>query len=258
VSGSDLPPVPPSSRARRVHEAENRRSTRAVLSASDIAGIVVLGVVGLAVAAILAVVIAGNLFERDPPGAAAGGSPSPTASRSVSASARAKPTPTSTTADTPWTGRIRAAPIASARASCGQHDLRTTTGRIAQFQGPQAIDGAARTAWRCAGDGVGRTLRVKLVAPGRIAAVGLVPGFAATDPITGKDGFTTDRRVTRVQWSLGGRIVDQTLVITKEKLQLLRIPPTLAGSITLTILATAPAEEDVFAVSDIGVYAVRG
>lgn len=256
MSGDELPPIPPSSRSRRTREVTGPRGSRAVLSASDIAGIVVLGVVGLAVAGVLAVVIAGNLFARDPAGVAAGPSASVSAPPS-SARASARPSRTPTPAATPWSGPVRPAPIADAHASCGQHDLRTVSGRKADFQGPQAIDGRARTAWRCRGDGVGKTLRVDLVTPGAIAAVGLVPGFAATDPITGRDGFTTDRRVLRVRWALGGRIVEQTLDPTKARLQLIRIPVTRAGVVTLTILATSSAREDVFAVSDIGIYATR-
>lgn len=257
MSGDELPPIPPSSRSRRTREVRGPRGSRAVLSASDIAGIVVLGVVGLAVAGVLAVVIAGNLFTRDPVGAGAG---SPGASVSAAPSrvrASPRPTPSPSPAPTPWRGPVRPAPIAGAHASCGQHDLRTVTGRIAFFQGPQAVDGRARTAWRCKGDGVGKTLRVELVAPGAIAAVGLVPGFAATDPVTGRDGFTTDRLVLRVRWALGGRIVEQTLDPTMARLQLIRIPVTRAGVVTLTILATSSAREDVFAVSDIGIYAAR-
>lgn len=256
MSGDELPPLPPSSRARRVHERATRRASRAVLSPSDIAGIIVLGVIGIAIAGVLGVVLAGNLFRRDPPRTAAVASPSaPVVVSSRPPSVRPTVSAASTTA--PWTGAIVAAPISGARASCGQHDLRTTTGRVVDFQAPAAIDGRARTAWRCAGDGVGQSLRIKLVAPSRVAAIGLVPGFAARDPITGKDGFTTDRRVLVVRWSLGGRVVEQRVDPAKERLQLLRIPVTLAGSVTMTILATQPAEEDDFAVSDIGVYAAR-
>lgn len=256
MSFDELPPIPPSSRSRRTREVTGPRGSRAVLSASDIAGIVVLGVVGLAVAGVLAVVIAGNLFTRDPVRVASGAPPSVSATAPTGrASARATRSPTPT--PTPWHGPVRPAPIAAAHASCGQHDLRTVSGRRADFQGAQAIDGRARTAWRCKGDGVGKTLRVELVAPGAIAAVGLVPGFAATDPITGGDGFTTDRRVLRVRWALGGRIVEQTLDPSKGRLQLVRIPVTRAGVVTVTVLATSAAPEDVFAVSDIGVYATR-
>lgn len=225
-----------------------------MLSAGDIAGIIVLGVLGLAIAVVLALVLGRNLFLRDPTG-------SPRAAVSTTASKRPSPSSTPSSGGfvgAPYRGRLRTAAVASARASCGQHGLRSASGRRIDFQGPQAVDGRPGTAWRCKGDGVGRTLVITMKGVQRIAAVGLIPGFAAVDPITGADGFATDRRVLRVRWALGGRTGIQTLNPARPNLQLLRIPPTRAGVLTMTILATTAARTDVFAVSDVAVYGVAG
>lgn len=225
-----------------------RPPRRANLSGSDIAGIVVLGVVGLAIAAVLALLIGHGFSLRDPSRHAAR-----PASRATAHPGPRPPAPlVGTLRGTPFTGTLRAAPVSDVTASCGQHGLRPAGGgRRVDFFGDRTVDGRLATAWRCGGDGVGRTLTFQLRDRPLVAAVGLVPGFAATDPITGRDGFETDRRVLRVQWSLAGKTVVQTLDPTRRQLQTIRIPATRAGRVTMTVLATTPGRTDVVAVSEV-------
>lgn len=252
-----LPPLRPSGRGRR--RVADSRSQRSVLAASDVAGIVVLGVLGLAVAIVLALVIWHSLFLRDPnaPAAAASASPSATAVPRPSATPT-RTTATGTLAGAPYQGKIRPAKVARAHASCGQHGLRTPTKEIVNFQAAQAIDGRPDTAWRCSGNGTGRTLTVTLRSSSKIVAIGLIPGYAGIDPLLGTDAFLRDRRVIRVRWSIGGGTIEQTLQPGDRHLQLLRIPATATDTVTMTILLTTSAGADEFAVSDIAVYAAAG
>jgi len=225
-----------------------RPPRRANLSGSDVAGIVVLGVVGLAIAAVLALLIGHGFSLRDP-----SRHPARLASRVAAHPGPRSPAPlVGTLHGTPFAGTLRAAPVADVTASCGQHGLRPAGGgRRVDFFGDRAVDGRLATAWRCGGDGIGRTLTLQLRDRPLIAAVGLVPGFAATDPITGRDGFVTDRRVLRVQWSIAGKTVVQTFDPTRRQVQTLRIPATRAGRVTMTVLATTPGRTDVVAVSEV-------
>ena len=69
------------------------------------------------------------------------------------------------------------------------------------YEAGKAIDGVPDTAWRCDGSGVGQQLQVSF--PGRVAltSIGMVPGYAKTDPYDGTDRYTQNRRISAVQYT---------------------------------------------------------
>jgi hypothetical protein len=74
-------------------------------------------------------------------------------------------------------------------------------GQTVTYEPAKALDGAADTAWRCPGAG-GHTLQFR---PGQYSAVtdlGLIPGYAKTDPATGADRFLDNHTVTQAVWRL--------------------------------------------------------
>jgi tRNA A-37 threonylcarbamoyl transferase component Bud32 len=80
------------------------------------------------------------------------------------------------------------------------------------FAAGNVADGEATTAWRVAGDGVGQTLTITLEGEHHVSEVGLLPGYAKTDPCDGTDRWHQNRRPTQVTWTFDdGTTVDQPL-----------------------------------------------
>ena len=72
-------------------------------------------------------------------------------------------------------------------------------------------DGDLTTAWRCNGDGVGQKMQLNLSDTVRIGELGIVPGYAKTDPRSGADRYAQNNRLTKVRWSFP----DGTSVVQK-------------------------------------------
>jgi hypothetical protein len=237
--------------------------------------LVVLGVAGLAVALILAAFFVGRgvaessghevapvaahgsdadtLAEAavggDPgngPGAAAPGTP---AAATPSASAAA---PNGRLLGRPFRGPVRPAAVSGVHASCKAEASVDAGGNPVRYPADNTLDGAATTAWRCPGDGSGVTLTFHLQRPQRIAQVGLVPGYAKTDPYSGVDRYAENRRIARVRWSFdGGTWTEQTFRTGRwtRSLQTLRTPPVRTRRVTLTIQDSVSARRNTVAVS---------
>jgi len=94
--------------------------------------------------------------------------------------------------------RVRPAGVAvPATAETGKDDA----GRPVGYGGENLFDGNPSTCWRMNGDGTGRTITIDLGRPTTVTAVGLVPGYAKTDPTTGVDRFGQNRRIVTVSWT---------------------------------------------------------
>ena len=78
--------------------------------------------------------------------------------------------------------------------------------------GRVAVDGRDDTAWRCDGDGIGHALVIDLGTVRTIDGVGIVPGYAKTDPADGTDRYAQDRRISVVRYAFDdGTTVTQNL-----------------------------------------------
>jgi hypothetical protein len=87
-----------------------------------------------------------------------------------------------------------------------------------------------------------------------VAEVGLVPGYAKTDPASGVDRYAENNRITRVRWTLSdGVSIVQRLDPdpTSRAVQLLRVPPTQTDTITLEILGVRRGPRNTTAISQI-------
>jgi len=107
-------------------------------------------------------------------------------------------------------------------------------------------DGDSKTAWRCDGTGVGHVLTFAFPAGTSLGEVGLINGYAKTDPSTGSDRYPEYRRITRVTWTFADRhSVTQSLQDGNRGLQLTAVGPHPAGQVTLRIDATTkPGSSD--------------
>jgi len=114
-------------------------------------------------------------------------------------------------------------------------------------------DGVADTTWRCDGQAIGETITLTLPDKTAVGEVGLIPGYAKTDPATGDDRYAENNRVTRVRWTIGDIVVDQKMSGSTDdrSLRLLRVPKTDADEVQLEILAVAKGSRNTTAISEV-------
>ena len=134
---------------------------------------------------------------------------------------------------------------------CAAIGLWTLAG---MWSGKNLTDGDKTTTWRCDGTATGETITLKLPKGTQVAEVGLVPGYAKTDPKSGADRYAENNRITRVRWTLDdGTQVEQELdpSPTNRSVQSLRVPRTETDEITLEILETKRGPRNTTAISTV-------
>jgi len=116
------------------------------------------------------------------------------------------------------------------------------------------IDGNVQTAWRTPGDGHGQWVTLIFDNPIDVVRIGLIPGYAKTDPQTGANRFLQDRIIKAVAYQIPG------LPNTPQTFEPLPVPQFVplrvtTSQITVKILATTAAGGlDYTAISEIYVY----
>lgn len=109
------------------------------------------------------------------------------------------------------------------------------------------------------GDGSGQDLVFQLPYARTLYRVGLINGYAKTDPTTGVDRYTQERRITHVTWTFGdGTSLSQALDPTNRTMQTVNPDTWLTTSrITLHIdSVTSPQVGfDYTAISDVQIIA---
>ena len=167
-----------------------------------------------------------------------------------------KPKKSAHRAQAVWKGPVSAVPVASAQAGCTAPSSVDAAGHPVTYQAANAIDGQADTTWRCPGSAIGKTLVLHLGDDVAVGAVGLVPGYAKTDPVSGANRYAENNRITAVRWALGdGRTVVQHLSgsATDRSLRSVRVPRTETDTITLQVLAVQEGPRDTTCVSEVRV-----
>jgi hypothetical protein len=153
-----------------------------------------------------------------------------------------------------YQGRVNSAPIGSASASCQSPSSVDAAGNPVRYPPANLHDGDMSTAWRCGGGGVGETVTIKLPEQIRIGEVGLVPGYAKTDPRNGADRYAENNRITKVRWTFpGGASFVQTLdgSADNRSMQTRRIPATRAGEVVIEILDSVRGPRNTTAISEV-------
>ena len=116
------------------------------------------------------------------------------------------------------------------------------------------IDGNVQTAWRTPGDGRGQWVTLIFDNPIDVVRIGLIPGYAKTDPQTGANRFLQDRIIKAVAYQIPG------LPNTTQTFRPLPVPQFVqlratTSRITVKILATTASHGlDYTAISEIYVY----
>jgi hypothetical protein len=157
-----------------------------------------------------------------------------------------------------YDGRTDAATIGGATASCEAPPSVDGAGNQIRYKPANTYDGDLSTAWRCNGDGVGQSLTLSLPDQVRVGEVGLVPGYAKTDPRSGADRYAENNRITRVRWTFSdGSSIVQRLdgSATNRELQTVRIPLTEANQVVVEILDSVRGSRNTVAISEVRIGA---
>lgn len=248
--------------------------------------LIVLGLVGLAMALVLSAFFVGRAISDDSgsdgsretaagqversakvqagslaDAAVGGAAPTPKAKEPKAKTNKAAPRrKTGKLTGKPYRGPRAAITPTVARASCRSADSVDAGGRKVSYSPMNTIDGQRSSAWRCDGNGKGVTVRFQLERKQRIVGVGIIPGYAKTDPFNGVDRYRENRRIKRVRWTFdGGRFIEQRFNHRpgNRSLQKLRIPAVKTDTVTLKILGSTRASRNTVAISKAWFAAAR-
>lgn len=156
--------------------------------------------------------------------------------------------------DDAYRGRVDAVPVAASTASCIAPASVDAAGNEVTYEPALAHDGDLTTAWRCPGSGTGESIRLQLPQELRVAEVGLVPGYAKTDPRSGADRYAENNRLTLVRWTFpNGTVIEQELDGSPDNrsMQTIRLDPVLADEVVLEVLSSDPGRRNTIAVSEV-------
>ncbi|MGH3886168.1 MAG: discoidin domain-containing protein [Pseudonocardiaceae bacterium] len=134
---------------------------------------------------------------------------------------------------------------ASASASCilaASHDVN---GTLFTYEPDKAIDNVRDTAWRCNGDGVGQWLKISFQGNVTLTSIGIVPGYAKTDPSDGTDRYAQNRRISAVNYTFddGSTVIQRLDSDTLDRsTQTLSLPNISTSHVTITILSSVSGE----------------
>ena len=177
----------------------------------------------------------------------------------AASAAETAPTGEPTTTDTVPSGpATELASGASASASVTAPDSKDDAGSTVSYEAANVLDGDPTTAWRVKGDGKGMTLTLTLAGPAHITEVGLIPGYAKTDPASGKDRFAENRRISQVRWRFDGGVVADQQFTDEPTMQRQTVDAT-STTVTIEIVATFPGQPgfDYTPISDISIMGTQ-
>jgi hypothetical protein len=158
----------------------------------------------------------------------------------------------------PYQGATDAAAIGSAQASCQAPSSVDAAGNPTRYPASNAFDGDLTTAWRCSGDGVGERLQLNRSDTVRVGELGIVPGYAKTDPRNGIDRYAENNRLTKVRWTFAdGTSVVQELDGSPDNrsMQTMAVPLVETNTVTLEVLDSTGGRRNTIAVSEVRVGA---
>ncbi|MBA3718773.1 MAG: hypothetical protein H0W95_00535 [Nocardioidaceae bacterium] len=150
--------------------------------------------------------------------------------------------------------------LTSADASCTSAPGVDAAGEAVTYEPAAAIDADAESAWRCDGNGSGVRLDLALGQRATVSQVGLIPGYAKTDPVDGTDRYAENRRISEVTWKFDdGESVTQRFDTDPDNrsLQWTSVPDAETRAVEITIEASAEAARNTVAISTVQVQGTR-
>jgi hypothetical protein len=160
------------------------------------------------------------------------------------------PPPSETTAPPSDPKPVRLRP-AEAEASATARPSVDGAGQPVTFEADNTVDGRPDTAWRVGGDGVGQTLTFRFGRAVHVHAIGLLPGYAKVDPVSGTDRFPQNRRVTTATYHLDGSPPVAVRFSDAPDLQWLQVDAETTVVVVEITGSTEAAERDYTAISEV-------
>ncbi len=157
----------------------------------------------------------------------------------------------------PWHGPVAEVDKVKAKAGCTAKSGVDASGKKVDYKSKNMTDGDKTTTWRCNGTATGETISLKLPKGTEVAEVGLVPGYAKTDPADGSDRYRQNNRITKVRWIIGDTELVQEMSgsSSDRSMRTMRVPRSPADEIELEILAVTKGPRNTTAISEIRVAA---
>jgi hypothetical protein len=160
-----------------------------------------------------------------------------------------------------YDGPVESVRIAGSSATCQSPSSVDAAGNQVTYEPAMAHDSDVSTAWRCNGAGRGQRFTVSVPEGTVVAEVGLVPGYAKTDPVSGVDRYAENNRITRVRW----RFDDGSTYVQRmrggpgdRRMRTMRVPETATGSVVIEILRSQPGPRNTVAISEIRIASPAG
>ena len=153
-----------------------------------------------------------------------------------------------------YDGQVHAVQISDSMASCQADSSVDAAGNPVTYEPAKAHDADLSTAWRCNGSGVGQRFTVTLPEGTKVAEVGLVPGYAKTDPASGVDRYAENNRITKVRWTFDdGTSFEQEMSGSPRdrSMRTMRVPETSTSRVVMEILRSQPGPRNTVAISEI-------
>ena len=160
-----------------------------------------------------------------------------------------------------YTGPTSTAAIGGASATCESAPGVDSAGHPVRYKPSNVFDEDMTTAWRCDGDGSGQKLTVNLAETTKIGQLGLIPGYAKTDPRSGVDRYAENNRITKVRWEFDdGTSIEQTFdpSAKNRSMQSMRIPVVKTSQVIVEILDSKRGPRNTVAVSELRLGAAQG
>jgi hypothetical protein len=157
----------------------------------------------------------------------------------------------------PWHGPVAEVDKVKATVGCTAKSGVDASGKKVDYKSKNMTDGDKTTTWRCDGTATGETITLKLPKGTQVAEVGLIPGYAKTDPADGSDRYRQNNRITKVRWTIGDTELVQEMSgsAADRRMRTMRVPRTPADEIELAILEVTKGPRNTTAISEIRVAA---
>ena len=124
-------------------------------------------------------------------------------------------------------------------------------GQTVTFEAANVVDGRPDTAGRVDGDGAGQTLTFRFDQTVHLHAIGLLPGYAKIDPVSGTNRFSQNRRVTTATYHLDGSPPVAVRFTDAPDLQWIEVDAETTAVVVEITGTTEAAERDYTAVSEV-------
>ena len=127
-------------------------------------------------------------------------------------------------------------------------------GNVVTYVPANVIDGDVETAWRTPGDGRGESVTLIFDNPISLDRIGLIPGYAKTDPQTGVDRFRQNRIIESVEYRVPGQPTTTKVFRPLPIPQFVRLRVTTSRITVRIVSVTGSGGLDYTAISEIYVY----